>query len=161
VSPSALPHVAVEDGERIRAGRIGQPANTASSLAFVVAAVPMARRALRRARPWPWLAVAGATALVGLGSVGFHGPGDRAGKAWHDVGVGAVAVTLPLALAVDRPRRFPWLAVSLGATAVVLHTQTRTGRRLAGSDAAVPGHAVFHVVAAAALAAVVPGAPEG
>jgi hypothetical protein len=161
VSPSARPHVAVDDGERIRAGRIGQPANTASSLAFVVAAVPMARRALRRERRWPWSAVAGATALVGLGSVGFHGPGDRTGKALHDAGVAAVAVALPVALVVDGPRRFPGLAVGLGMTAAALHIQSRTGRPLAGSDAPVPGHAVFHVVAAAALAAVVPKAPEG
>lgn len=154
------PHAAVDDGERIRPGRIGQPANTASSLAFVVAAAPMALRAVRRERAWPWLAVAGATALVGLGSVGFHGPGDRTGKAVHDAGVAAVGVMLPLALLLDRPRRFPTLAASLGAIAVALHTQSRTGGRLAGSDAPLPGHAVFHVVAAAALVAVVPDHPE-
>ncbi|MCD9623784.1 hypothetical protein [Rhabdothermincola salaria] len=154
-------HVAVDDGERIRPGRIGQPANTTSSLAFVVAALAMVRRARRRDRAWPWTAVAGATALVGVGSVGFHGPGNRPGKAVHDLGVAAVALTLPLALAVDPPDRFPRAAAGLGAAAVLLHTQSRTGRHLAGTDAPVPGHSVFHVVAAAALAFVVPGHDSG
>ena len=45
------PHVAASDCEEIRPGLIGQPANTLSSLAFVVAAVPIARAARRRGRP--------------------------------------------------------------------------------------------------------------
>jgi hypothetical protein len=157
VTASAPAHAAVDDGERIRPGRIGQPVNTTSSLAFVMAGLAMGRRARRRDPAWPWVAVAGATALVGVGSVGFHGPGNRPGKALHDLGVAAVAVTLPLALALDPPARFPRAAAALGAVAVLLHTQSRTGGHLAGTGAPVPGHSVFHLVAAAALACVVPG----
>ena len=153
---TASGHVAVDDGERIRPGPIGQPANTGSSLAFVVAGLTMARRARGRRRAWPWTAAAVATALVGVGSVGFHGPGNRSGKALHDLGVAAVVVTLPLALAVDPPSRVPRAAVVLGLAAVGLHPLSRTGRLLAGTHAPVPGHAVFHVLAAAALASVVP-----
>lgn len=156
MTATARSHAGLGDGERVRPGRIGQPASTVSSLAFVVAAVPMALRARRLDRPAPWLAVSAATALVGIGSVGFHGPGDRVGKAVHDAGVASVAVTLPVALAVRPPRRFPAIAAGLAVVAALLHTQSRTGRRWAGTDAPLPGHAVFHTVAALALLASVP-----
>ena len=75
-------HAALSDCEEIRPGFLGQPANALSSLAFVAAAVPIwrvSRRPGRRA----WALVAAASALEGLGSVLYHGPGSRSGKVVH------------------------------------------------------------------------------
>lgn len=147
------PHVAAADCERIRPGRIGQPANTLSSLAFVVAAVPIARAARRRGQP-AWLAVATASVLEGVGSAAYHGPGGRRSKRLHDAGLVALAATIALAVAREGtpfPRR-PWTA-ALGASAMTLHALSRTGGPLCSCDSRLQGHAVFHIVAAAALTA--------
>ena len=146
-------HVAWGDCERIRPGLVGQPANTLSSLAFVLAAVPLARRA-RRPGGAAWRAVAAASAVEGVGSVASHGPGGRLSKALHDAGLVALVAALaevarrdPAAL---RPRLLP---SALGATALVVHTLSRTGGPLCSCNSRLQGHALFHVVAAAALVA--------
>jgi hypothetical protein len=148
-----LDHVAASDCERIRPGLIGQPANTLSSLAFVAASVPIARAARRRRRP-AWLAVAAATAVEGVGSVAYHGPGGRRAKLLHDAGIVALVATMAVAVAADgtpielRPR-----AAGLTAAAAALHALSRTGGPLCSCHSRLQGHAVFHVLAAAALAA--------
>jgi hypothetical protein len=139
-------HVAASDCERIRPGFIGQPMNTASSLSFVIAAVPV----WRRGGAWRW--VAAALAFEGIGSVLYHGPGGRASKFVHDVGL------LFLVLAFARVARedpsalqpSPQSAV-LGASAVALHTLSRTGGPLCSCNSRLQGHAVFHALAAAAF----------
>lgn len=148
-----VPHVATSDCERIRPGLIGQPANTVSSLAFIAAAVPILRRSRMPGRE-AWAAVAAASAFEGLGSVAYHGPGGRLSKSIHDVGLvvlmaafARVAVREPDAL---RPRAVP---SALGAAAVCLHALSRTGRPLCSCNSRVQGHAVFHLMAAAALVA--------
>ena len=104
---TASRHVAESDCEEIRPGLIGQPANTVSSLAFVAAAVPIASAARRRRQP-AWAAVAAATAVEGLGSVAYHGPGGRAAKRLHDGGLVALAATLGVAVGREgRPSRAP------------------------------------------------------
>lgn len=150
-------HVAISDCEQIRPGRIAQPANTLSSLGFVAAALPIARAARRRRRPM-WLAVAAATAVEGIGSVAYHGPGGRASKRLHDWGLVALTATLGLALASEGrpvPRR-PRTAV-LATAAVTLHALSRTGGPLCSCRSPVQGHAVFHLLAAAALATAAEG----
>lgn len=147
-----IPHVAASDCERIRPGLIGQPANTVSSLAFVVAAVPIARRA-RATRSLAWAGVAASAALEGLGSVAYHGPGGRRAKAVHDIGLVALAATMAAARVDERSYRVQPLAAVLGVAALGLHTLSRTGGPLCSCDSRVPGHAVFHVLAAAALVA--------
>jgi hypothetical protein len=150
---SARAHVAIDDCEQIRPGRIGQPANTISSLAFVAAAVPIARAARRRRQPaWHW--VAAATAFEGVGCVAFHGPGGTGSKRLHDVGL--VALTAALGVAIGREGRAVSprpVAAGLGAAAVALHALSRTGGPLCSCRSPLQGHAVFHVVAAAALVA--------
>jgi hypothetical protein len=144
--------VAASDCERIRPGLIGQPANTVSSLAFVVAAVPIARGARRRRRP-AWLAVAVAAVVEGAGSVAYHGPGGTRAKRLHDAGIVALAATVTVAVALEgtpvhhRPR-----TVALTAAAVALHSLSRTGGPLCSCHSSLQGHAAFHVLAAAALA---------
>jgi hypothetical protein len=147
-------HVAEGDCEAIRPGLVGQPANTISSLAFVAAALPIARAGRRRGRP-AWTAVAVATAVEGLGSVAYHGPGGRWAKRLHDGGL--VALVASLGVAVGREGRRPLagrpLTAALAATAAGLHGLSRTGGPLCSCHSRLQGHAVFHVLAAAALAA--------
>jgi hypothetical protein len=143
--------VAVGDCERVRPGWIGQPANTVSSLAFVAAAVPLARHGRRGNRAWRW--VAASSVLEGLGSVGYHGPGGRVAKAVHDAGLVALAVTLPAALLNDPgPPRVRPVTAALTGGAALLHGLSRTGGPLCSCDSRLQGHAAFHVLAAAALA---------
>jgi hypothetical protein len=152
----ARTHAAVGDCERIRPGLIGQPANTVSSLAFVAAAVPIARHG-RRVGSRAWLAVAVAAAVEGLGSVGYHGPGGRVAKAVHDGGLVALTASLGAALAAEPgpPTVRPRTAV-LSVAALTLHTLSRTGGPLCSCHSRLQGHAVFHVLAAAALASTLP-----
>jgi hypothetical protein len=149
---SAPAHVAVSDCERIRDGFIGQPANAASSLAFIGAAVPL----WKRGGAWRW--VAAALAFEGVGSVAYHGPGGRFAKFVHDIGIvgliaafALVAREQPSAL---RPRPRP---LALGAAAAALHTLSRTGGPLCSCNSPLQGHAVFHVLAAAAVVAAADG----
>lgn len=146
-----MTHAAVSDCEAIRPGWIGQPANTASSLAFLAAAVPIARSA-RRPGAGAWRAVAAAAVLEGIGSVGYHGPGGRAAKLVHDAGLVALVASLAAALGRDPEAAVPTRALGLGAAAAVLHGLSRTGGPLCSCHSRLQGHAVFHVLAAAALA---------
>ena len=106
------------DCEALRDGVLGQPANTLSSLAYVAAAAYVLRRG---GPPGPALALA----LVGIGSVLYHGPMPPGAGAWcttlrcSAVPVAALAVAwwrrsfpAPPALAV--------VALALGAVANVL-----------------------------------------
>jgi hypothetical protein len=144
-------HVAEGDCERIRPGLIAQPANTVSSLAFMVAAVPIWRGATGRHKAWRW--VAAALAFESAGSVAYHGPGGRTSKFMHDVGLLAIALACARVAGDDpaalRPRPG---AVILGICAVALHTLSRTGGPLCSCNSRLQGHAIFHVVAAAAIA---------
>lgn len=146
-------HVAASDCEQIRPGLIGQPANTVSSLAFVAAAVPIARAARRRDQP-AWLAVAVAAAVEGLGSVAYHGPGGRRAKSLHDGGIVVLGATVAVALASEgTPMRRRPRTAALAAGAFALHALSRTGGPLCACHSPLQGHAMFHVLAAAALVA--------
>jgi hypothetical protein len=146
-------HGAESDCEAIRPGLIGQPANTVSSLALVAAAVPIARAARRRRAP-AWNAVAVASALEGVGSVAYHGPGGRGAKVLHDTGLVVLAASVGVAVGREgRPVSPPPLNATQTVGAVVLHALSRTGGPLCSCHSPLQGHAVFHVLAAAALTA--------
>ncbi|MBA2608012.1 MAG: hypothetical protein H0U92_03650 [Actinobacteria bacterium] len=149
----AREHAAVSDCERVRPGLIGQPANAASSLAFVVAAVPIWRLA-RSPRSGAWKLVAAALAFEGIGSVAYHGPGGRISKAIHDIGIVGLAAAFAAVLR-DEPRsaKPSPIAATLGAGAAALHAFSRTGGPLCSCNSAVQGHAIFHLLAAAATVA--------
>lgn len=152
-APDAALHAAASDCEHVRPGPIGQPVNTLSSLAFVAAAVPIARAAVRRRRP-AWRAVAVAAAFEGLGSAAYHGPGGRRAKQLHDVGIVVLATTMVGARVADRPPLpLPPVAATLGAVAVGVHALSRTGGPLCACRSPFQGHAAFHLLTAAALVA--------
>ncbi|MFL6205638.1 MAG: hypothetical protein ACJ739_09840 [Acidimicrobiales bacterium] len=154
---SASRHGAESDCEAIRPGLVGQPANTVSSLALVLAAAPIARAARRRREP-AWTAVAVASAFEGIGSVAYHGPGGRRAKVLHDAGLVALVATLGVAVGREgRPVARRPVAAALTAAAVSLHALSRTGGPLCSCRSPLQGHAVFHVLAAAALTAAAEG----
>lgn len=139
-------HVAASDCEHIRPGLIGQPMNTLSSLSFVAAAWPVAKRG----GAWKW--VAAALVFEGIGSVAYHGPGGKTSKFIHDIGLLALAVAY-LRVARDDPSSLKPTPrkVALGLAAASLHTLSRTGGPLCSCHSKLQGHALFHVLAAAAI----------
>lgn len=119
------------DCERIRPGLIAQPVNTVTSLAFVAAAGVTALRSRRRGSSFGAQEAAYSTllALVGIGSVAFHGPQPPGAKVLHDA---PIAALLALAVATPAVRR------ARGGTALPGWTPTR-GAALAGVGVAAVG----------------------
>lgn len=132
---------AASDGERVRPGLIGQPVNTVTSLAYVVAGAWIARR--RQEAPLAAPAAA-ALALNGVGSVAYHGPGGRTGKWLHDTGLAAVNAVIAVGglARLGRLRRRDEVVADLALTA------------LAGTVLAVKPQAELAVVAPLAVVAV-------
>jgi hypothetical protein len=80
------------DCEHIGQGLLAQPANTLSSLAYVLAGVLLLLRALAGrsgARMAPAV-YAGTVIGVGIGSAAFHGPMSASGRFAHDLSIAAV-----------------------------------------------------------------------
>ncbi|MGH8959150.1 MAG: hypothetical protein ACRDVK_10825 [Acidimicrobiia bacterium] len=72
---------AAVDCERILAGWWGQPVNTATAFAFVLAGLLAYRRGAT-------LPTSGLIAGVGIGSIAFHGPMPLGGEFIHDLTIG-------------------------------------------------------------------------
>lgn len=150
-------HPAACDCERVRKGFLAQPVNAVSSLAYVVVGGELVARA---GRSRPGLAAFGAlVAVEGAGSVGFHGPGDRASHRIHDLALGGTVAFVAAAevVALVRPprrrrrqRQFATTAALLTAAAAI-NRLSRTGAPLCRPDGLLQGHAAWHVLTAAAL----------
>ncbi|CAN5505666.1 hypothetical protein BH10ACT1_BH10ACT1_11600 [soil metagenome] len=94
----SVAHVAASDCERCRPGLVAQPANTASSLAYVATGALAVRAARRRPKGRPSEAALGwATVAAGLGSVAYHGPGTTFGRYVHDASLLAMLGLVALA----------------------------------------------------------------
>lgn len=119
--------LATSDCERCRDGWISQPANTASSLAYVVAGAALAREA--RDRPADQRvgarALAAAVAAAGLGSVAYHGPGGATSRWAHDATLVTAAGLLAqrdLAAVLGRPPPGPAAVAAVPVVAIVACT---------------------------------------
>ena len=127
------------DCERLRDGLVAQPVNTASALAYLLAAAWLARQGARRdaASRREALAFGLAVAAAGVGSVDFHGPGSPAARWLHDAGLCAavsfVAVHDLARLAGARRRVVPAWAATAGAGGVLLGLAPRAGGAVAGA----------------------------
>lgn len=142
MSAARPPHVAAGDCERIRAGAIAQPVNTASSLLLVLAGA-----AIRRDAADAWWRVAGVTTMAaGVGSSAYHGPGGRLGRVVHDLGVAAMAAGVGAAVLRTPPQRpgMAQAAAVVGLAGAAVHTSSRTGGPLCRPEALLQGHAVWH-----------------
>jgi hypothetical protein len=142
------------DCERLHDGLIAQPVNTASALAYVAVGAWL----LGRRQPVFGLAVAAA----GIGSVDYHGPGSPAARLLHDGGLYAVAGYVAwheVARRVGRVRLAPGrraayrLAVAGTAAGAACWWAGRTAGRWCDPDSLLQGHAAWHLLTAAALAA--------
>jgi hypothetical protein len=127
------------DCERLRDGLVAQPVNTASALAYLLAAAWIARQvAGREAGPRrEALAFGLAVAAAGVGSVDFHGPGSPAARFMHDAGLAAavsfVAVHDLARLAGARRLAVPAWAATAGAGGLLLGLLPRAGGAVAGA----------------------------
>jgi len=143
------------DCEALGDGVLGQPVNTLSSLAYVAAGAYVLRRG---GPPGPALALA----LVGVGSVLYHGPMPPGAELVHDAAL--VAVPVAALAVVWRRRSFPRppavavVALALGAVVNVL---SRTGAPLCRPDSPLQGHALWHVLTAVGAALWLARWPEG
>ena len=124
------------DCERLHDGLVAQPVNTASALAYLLAAAWLARSA-RRHRDPAALALGCAAAWAGVGSGDFHGPGSPAARWLHDAGLAAavsfVAVHDLAGPAGARRRVVPAWAAVAGAGGVLLALAPGAGGALAGA----------------------------
>lgn len=134
------------DCEAVRDAVLGQPANSLSSVAYVVAGAVVLRQGGPRG---PALALV----AVGIGSFGYHGPMPAGADAVHNGAI--VALVALIALAAWRLRRLPRppvLAVVALAAAVILNLLGRTGAPLCRPDTLAQPHAAWHILTATALA---------
>jgi hypothetical protein len=141
-SSAGRPHVAADDCETCRSGPVAQPANTVSSLAYVVAGADLLRRP-DPDRPFAWAVIA-----VGLGSVAFHGPGGVAGKWAHDASLIAMLGLLALTdVTVAEGRAMPDAAIAgvVGAAAVGALPRTSDVAQGAAGALAVAAEVRRHV----------------
>lgn len=152
------------DCEAISQGFLAQPVAAISSLAFLGAAGWLARR---RPASGPGRTAAttyaGLVALVGAGSVAYHGPQGPAAQVLHDapivlvLAMGAVVPVLraargrtPFAPHAGTPARIAGAALVSGLTAYALG---RTGSPACDPTSLVQPHAAWHVLMAVALGA--------
>jgi hypothetical protein len=148
------------DCERIGEGWLAQPVNALTSLAFVVAGGVVLGRTWQpaRARRGEVLAYSAMLALVGAGSVAFHGPQPPGARAMHDL-----PIPLLLALAIGTPgvrwRRgrppLPGWGARRGATlagtalaAGLAYAGGRTGAPTCDPDSPLQLHGAWHVLTA-------------
>lgn len=119
-----VPFVAAEmpdfDCERFGGGFWGQPINSVTSLAFVAAAIAIARQADRTTR----LVYGSLVGATGIGSVVQHGPNPSWADLAHDVPLVALIAFVAVDAAADvTGRRLPsvwWVAPSLVLVPVIL-----------------------------------------
>ena len=115
--------IAESDCERIRDGFFAQPANTFSSIAYVVVGLWICWRVARGevVRRNIGVAFGLAVIIVGIGSVAYHGPGSAAGRFVHDF---SIALVLLVVIAADllslRQSRLPAVAAGVVAAIVLL-----------------------------------------
>jgi hypothetical protein len=133
------------DCEALRDGWLGQPVNTLSSVAYVVAGAYVLWRGGPRV---PALALA----AVGFGSVLYHGPMTPGAGLAHDGSIVVFAATIPLAWRRRSVRWPPVTAVIAGGAALAVNLLTRTGAPLCRPESLLQGHAAWHALTALAIA---------
>jgi hypothetical protein len=152
------------DCERLRQGRIAQPGNTATSAAYVVAGALVAARHGGPGAPRAGAARAygGTLALVGAGSIAFHGPQPRGARWMHDLPIVAMVgllVAIPARQLLRGDDAAPGWSVGralalagLSAGAVAAYAAGRTGARTCDPDSRWQWHGAWHVLTAAGFA---------
>jgi hypothetical protein len=152
------------DCEAIHGGWLAQPAATLSSAAFLAAAAWLAcRLPARGAGRVAAVAYAGLVAMVGVGSVDYHGPQSAAAAELHDIPVTAAlgyAIVVPAVRLLRgrrpidalSPRTLPVAAMAI-TVAGAAYLLGRTDGPLCMPDSLWQPHALWHSGAAVAMAA--------
>lgn len=151
------------DCEAVGAGLLAQPVGAVTSLAYLVAGVVLAWlwRSLPGKQRWSATLYAVLLALVGTGSVLYHGPQGSAASVLHDVPIVAllaVGVGVPVlrlargsrALRQPSPRRSASLGL-LVAVALAAYVAGRTGSVLCDPASPWQMHGMWHLASAAVL----------
>jgi hypothetical protein len=84
------------DCERLRPGRIAQPANTITSAGLAAAGVYLMARGNGHRHATRWRTFGSAVTAAGLGSVAYHGPGGRLSHWAHDAATTAMMSFVPV-----------------------------------------------------------------
>jgi hypothetical protein len=155
------------DCERLRDGWLVQPVNAVTSLAYVAAGAAVLAgtpRGVGRQGRAEVAALAATLALVGLGSVAFHGPQPPGARLMHDLPIVGVLGVLAATPALRHRRGLPalpgWsrrggaLAAGLGALAGLAYVGGRTGAPTCDPDSPVQLHGAWHMLSAAAFVVV-------
>lgn len=151
-----MTRLGTSDCERIGEGLLAQPVNAISSLGFIAAGSLIVYRGLRR-RQARIVMFGAATAAVGVGSVLFHGPQPAGAEAVHDLSIAGVVVlagVMELARSrseLDRDARDYGLAFAALALGVAAFALGRTGSPACDPDSVLQAHALWHLLATAAL----------
>lgn len=134
------------DCELITEAFPAQPINTLSSLAFVIAAAYLWRRSHRL--------FGAVTAFVGVGAILFHGTPSVAASAVHDGAlVAAFLGSGVLAWRRIRVGDLPLTSLIVAAVGILIWSRSRTGGPWCDPNTLIQGHAIWHVMAAWAVAA--------
>lgn len=165
-APASDGRIGASDCERIGDGLLAQPVNALSSAAYVVAAGVVVARlwgSVAERRP-EVAAYAGVLALVGIGSVLYHGPQLAGAKLLHDW---PIPVLLAIVAGTPLVRRRRGLAALPGwsrrrgaalggllAAAGLAYSGGRTGAPTCDPDSPWQLHGAWHVLTASAFVVV-------
>jgi hypothetical protein len=159
----AADRLGASDCERLRDGPLAQPVNALTSLAYVAVAGALLPRARSSApdRRIGLVVHSSVLALIGFGSVAYHGPQPPGARAMHDLPIAALvgsAAVIPMVRGVRgtelapgwTPRRGSWLA-GLAIAAGLSYAGGRTGACTCDPASWIQLHGAWHLLSAAAL----------
>ena len=146
------------DCETIRDGLLAQPINAATSFAYVLAGVVLWLRLPQQERWRTGGLYALLLALVGAGSVVYHGPQTPGARIMHDAPIPALVALIvvvvlwrwrqgePILPGISRWRLWTVLIVFVGAP--VAYALGRTGSPVCDADSELQPHGLWHVLTA-------------
>jgi hypothetical protein len=161
VSAATSSRLGATDCERFAAGWAAQPVNTATSAGYLAAGALVALRHGRPGAPSAGgaLAYGAVLALVGAGSIAFHGPQPPGARVLHDLPIVALvgmAVATPVVRrARGRPALPGWsrrrgaALAGLSVAAAAAYAAGRTGAPTCDPASLLQWHGAWHLLSAA------------
>ncbi len=148
------------DCEYLSGGPLSQPVNALSSAAYVLAAIVVLARTWRHApdrRP-ELVGYAALLALIGIGSVIYHGPQWQGARLMHDWPIPVLLLMAGLTPLVRRRRGLVpvpgltrgrlWALGGVGAAAGLSYALGRTGSPMCDPDSLLQLHGAWHALSA-------------
>lgn len=146
------------DCETIRDGLFAQPVNAATSFAYILAAVVLWFRLPKQERFRTGGLYALLLAMIGAGSVIYHGPQLPGARLMHDLPIPAL-LTLIVVVVLWRWRQHStivpglvrwrlWIALVVFVGAPVAYALGRTGSPVCDADSELQPHGLWHALTA-------------